>query len=295
MIKSMTAFGRARASVSGKDITVEIKSVNNRFFDCTVKLPRSFSYLEERIKPYLQAHSVSRGKVDVYISIDVTSAPDTTLSIDEVYAEQYISLLRTLEEKFALIDDISVMKVAQNKDIFIQTKPEDDIEQDWSDLTAVLDGAIANFLSAREREGGNIERDLCEKINSISLYVDKIDKLSQNDVASYRKKLEEKLRDMLSDNRIVFDENRILTECAIFADKIAIDEELVRLRSHFDSFKGILESSEPVGRRLDFLVQELNREINTIGSKASNSAITAMVVDVKCEIEKIREQIQNIE
>ncbi len=295
MIKSMTAFGRARATVDGKDITVEIKSVNNRFFDCSVKLPRAFSFLEEKVKPYLQAHSISRGKVDVFVSIDVVDTPDINIAIDEGYAKQYISALRLLGEKFDLRDDISIMRVAQNKDIFIETKSEDDIEKDWKALASVLDIAIEKFLGARRREGENIERDLVGKVDSISRYVDEIDALSANDTRSYRQKLEEKLRDMLSDNRIVFDESRILTECAIFADKIAIDEELVRLRSHFDGFRSILESDEPVGRRLDFLVQELNREINTIGSKSSNADITRKVVDVKCEIEKIREQIQNIE
>ncbi len=295
MIRSMTAFGRARATVDGKDITVEIKSVNNRFFDCSVKLPRAFSFLEERIKPFLQANSISRGKVDVFVSIEVIDSPETGLSLDEGYAAKYIGALRALGEKFGLRDDISVMTVAQNRDVFIQTKPDDDIERDWLALSSVLDTATKNFLAAREREGNNIERDLIGKIGAIEQYVNEIEALSKDDTVSYREKLEGKLRDMLSDNRIVFDENRILTECAIFADKIAIDEELVRLRSHFDGFRSILTSNEPVGRRLDFLVQELNREINTIGSKSANSAITRKVVDVKCELEKIREQIQNIE
>ena len=295
MIRSMTAFGRARETVGGKDITVEIKSVNNRFFDCSVKLPRAFSYLEEKIKPYLQSHSVARGKVDVYIGIDLLDTPQINIIPDEAYASSYIAALRTLGEKFGRRDDISVMTVAQNRDVFIQTKAADAEEKDWQDVSAVLDIAIERFIEARRREGENIEKDLLGKISSISRSVDEIDALSAEDTRTYRQKLEERLRDMLSDNRIVFDENRILTECAIFADKIAIDEELVRLRSHFDGFRDILTSSEPVGRKLDFLTQELNREINTIGSKSSNSAITRKVVDVKCEIEKIREQIQNIE
>lgn len=295
MIRSMTAFGRARATVDGKDITVEIKSVNNRFFDCSVKLPRAFSFLEERIKPYLQSKSISRGKIDVFVSIDVLDTPEINITVDEGYAKQYIEALRTLGRAFDLKDDISIMSVAQNRDIFIQTKSEDDIEKDWQALSVVLDAAIEKFIEARCREGANIEKDLACKIDNITMCVSEIDKLSQSDTQSYRQKLEEKLRDMLADNRIVFDENRILTECAIFADKIAIDEEIVRLHSHFDGFRSILESDEPVGRRLDFLVQELNREINTIGSKSSNAQIARRVVDVKCEIEKIREQIQNIE
>ena len=295
MIKSMTAFGRAKQTVGGKDITVEIKSVNNRFFDCSVKLPRSFSFLEEKIKPYLQSKSISRGKIDVFISIDIIDTPSVSFAIDEGYAESYIKALRELGEKFALKDDVSVMSVARNSDVFVIRKSEEDTEKDWADLSVVLDGAIEKFLAARQREGENIRRDLEAKVDAIKTNVDKIEQLSLDDTSSYREKLEAKLRDMLSDNRIVFDENRILTECAIFADKIAIDEELVRLRSHFDGFADILRSDEPAGRKLDFLVQEINRETNTIGSKCQNANIARLVVDIKCEIEKIREQIQNVE
>jgi len=295
MIKSMTAFGRARNTVGGKDITVEIKSVNNRFFDCSVKLPRAFSFLEEKIKPYLQSKSVARGKVDVFIGIDIVDTPDVCISIDEGYAAAYVSALRALGEKFALKDDISVMSVARAGDVFVIKKSEEDTEKDWADLRVVLDEAIEKFLAAREREGENICRDLRDKVDSIRQKINEIEALSLSDTQSYREKLEAKLREMLSDNRIVFDENRILTECAIFADKIAIDEELVRLRSHFEGFEDILGSGEPAGRKLDFLVQEINRETNTIGSKCQNASIARLVVDIKCEIEKIREQIQNIE
>lgn len=295
MIKSMTSFGRARKIVGGKDITVEIKSVNNRFFDCSVKLPRAFSFLEEKVKPHLQTSGISRGKVDVYFTIDVIDSPLPQISIDEGYTAAYISTLRELAQKFDLHDDISVMKVAHNQDIFVIRKSEDDIESEWTDVREVLDAAVAVFLAGREREGANIEQDLTEKAENIKTLVSRIEKMSTNDVSAYRAKLESKLRDMLSDNRIEFDESRILTECAIFADKIAIDEELVRLRSHFDGFYDILASGEPAGRKLDFLVQEMNRETNTIGSKCQNSAIAKAVVDIKCELEKIREQIQNIE
>lgn len=295
MIKSMTAFGRAKDIVGGKDITVEIRSVNNRFFDCSVKLPRTFSFLEEKIKPYLQANSVTRGKVDVFIGIEVIDSPQTEISIDEGYASAYINALRKLRDKFGLADDISVMTVAANRDIFITTHSEEDTEKEWNDVKSVLDGALERFIAARQREGENIQKDLVAKVESIRKSVAKIEELSTSDISDYRNKLETKLRDMLEDNRIVFDESRILTECAIFADKIAIDEELVRLGSHFDAFGDIIESSEPVGRRLDFLIQEINRETNTIGSKCQNSSIAKLVVDIKCEIEKIREQIQNIE
>lgn len=295
MIKSMTAFGRAEATVGGKDITVEIKSVNNRFFDCSVKLPRAFSFLEEKIKPYLQSKSVARGKVDVFITINVINTPSTSITVDEGYAEAYISALRELRQKFNLIDDISVMSVAKNADIFVIKKAAEDIDRDWADLQLVLDMAIEGFVAARSREGENIYRDLTDKAEGIRKRIDEIEQLSANDTLSYREKLEARLKEMLSDNRIVFDENRILTECAVFADRIAIDEELVRLRSHLDGLSEILVSDEPAGRRLDFLIQEINRETNTIGSKCQNTEIAKLVVDTKCDIEKIREQIQNIE
>ncbi len=295
MIRSMTSFGRARKVVGGKDMTVEIKSVNNRFFDCSVKLPRAFSFLEEKIKPYLQSKSVSRGKVDVFITIDVIDTPDVAIAIDEGYAKAYISALHELAVKFSIKDDVSVMGLAKNPDIFAIKKSDEDTENDWLDLKEVLDEAIEKFISSRLREGENICNDLSAKVNSIKQRVNMIEKLSAEDTQTYRQKLEARLREMLSDNRIVFDENRILTECALFADKISIDEELVRLRSHFDGFSEILTLEEPIGRKLDFLVQEINREANTIGSKCQNSAIARLVVDIKCDIEKIREQIQNIE
>lgn len=295
MIRSMTAFGRARATVGGKDITVELRSVNNRFFDCSVKLPRSFSFLEEKVKPYLQSASVSRGKVDVFIGIDVIDTPDTQIIIDEGYAAAYLAALKQLGTTFGLRDDISIMSVAQNRDLFLVQKSEEDTERDWEQVRTVLDMALEKFIAARTREGENIEQDLRGKLDAIRERVDRIEAISAEDTETYRQKLEARLRDMLSDNRIVFEESRILTECALFADRIAIDEELVRLRSHFDGFDEILASAEPVGRRLDFLVQEINRETNTIGSKCQNAAIAKLVVDIKCEIEKIREQIQNIE
>ena len=295
MIHSMTAFGRCRRTVDGKDITVEIKSVNNRFFDCSVRIPRAYSYLEEKIKPFLQEKGISRGKVDVSISIELVGTPETHITIDEAYAAEYIAALRLLEEKFGLRDDISVMRVAQNKDVFTTVRAEDDIAKDWEALSEVLSEAVEIFIAGRAREGENLANDIKQKIENIRAYALEVKKLSASDARNYRQKLEEKLRTMLSDNRIVFDENRILTECAIFADKVAIDEELVRLGSHFDGFYSILEADEPVGRRLDFLVQEINRETNTIGSKCQNSDIAALVVNMKCEIEKIREQIQNLE
>lgn len=295
MLKSMTAFGRAKQTVGGKDITAEIRSVNSRFFDCNVRLPRAYSYLEEKIKPYLQSRGISRGKVDVSISVEVLEAEGVEIALDSAYAKGYIDALRRLRDEFGLADDISVMSVARNNEIFSVHKPEEDAEGEWQKLQSVLTLAVDSFLKGRADEGANIEKDLREKVATIDGITKKIEALSEQSINSYHIKLRERLTQVLADNKITADENRILTECAIFADRVAIDEELVRLRSHFKAFDGILLLNEPTGRKLDFLIQEMNREINTIGSKCSDSEIAHLVVDVKTELEKIREQIQNIE
>lgn len=295
MMKSMTAFGRAKETVEGREITAELKSVNSRFFDCSVKLSRTFSPLEDRIKPYLQSKGLSRGKLDVYIGVEVLESEGVEVSVDNTLAGEYVEALRRLSDTYGLRDDISVMSVARLGDIFTLKKPEEDIEHDWDEVKTVLDKAIEQFVAAREREGSNLEADIKQKIEVIRCIVDKIEEKSTDDIASYKLKLEERIRKMLSDNNISIDESRILTESAIFADKVSIDEEIVRLRSHFDAFNEITKSSEPVGRKLDFLIQEMNREVNTIGSKCNSAEISHLVVDVKTELEKIREQIQNIE
>lgn len=295
MFNSMTAFGRCRRNTEGRDITVEIRSVNNRYLDCSVRLPRSFSALEERIKPYLQSRGISRGKVDVFIGVDVTESSDDTIMLDTGYAASYIAALRQLRDTFRLTDDISVMTVAQNRDLFRAQKPEDDIEADWQRVLPVLQEATDIFLAARRREGARLEADIEGKIKNIRENAARIGELSQKDISGYRDKIEERIREILADNRVTVDENRLLTECAIAADRLAIDEELVRLDSHFQSFADIVNSPEPSGRRIDFLLQEINREVNTIGSKCQNAAIARIVVDCKGELEKIREQIQNIE
>ena len=295
MLKSMTAFGRDRKNIGGRDITVEIKSVNNRYFDCSVRLPHAFAPLEQRIKPYLQEKGITRGKVDVSIFVEMADATDAEISVNTEYAGKYIAALKELKEKFSLAGEINVMDVARDREVFTFTKPDGDVEQDWSDLCVVLDAAADKFIEARISEGGRIEDDLKGKIEHIREVVAKIDQLSGDDIGGYKARLEEKLKAVLADNNITVDENRILTECAIYADRAAIDEEVVRLRSHFCAFYDYMASGEPVGRSLDFLMQELNREINTIGSKCGNSSIAHLVVEVKTELEKIREQIQNIE
>ena len=295
MIRSMTGFGRCRETVEGLDITVEIKSVNSRFLDCTAKISRAYGYLEERIKPYLMSRGVTRGKVDVWISVEVMDSGSVQITADEGYLQGYLEALYTLRDKYGLRDDISVMSVARNHDIFQIKKPEEDIEHDWERVLCVLSKATDTFLSVREREGELLAEDLRSKMQNIKGAVDRIEELSALDVSTYRERLAERIREALGDCQITPDETRLLTECAIHADKVAVDEEMVRLRTHFGAFEEILCSGEPVGRKLDFLMQEMNREINTTGSKCSDAQIAHIVVDVKCELEKIREQIQNLE
>ena len=295
MVKSMTAFGRAKREGELRDITVEIKSVNSRFFDCTVKMPRHLSALEERIKSYVQKNAVARAKVDVYITVDSHSSLVGAVGIDEAYAESYIAALRELRDKFSLTDDISVMTVARNQDVFTLLKAEADVEEYWSEIRETLDEAISGYTAMRECEGKKAECDIKAKIELVRSFADEVEKISHEDTVGYRDKLEARLRSILSDNAVTVDENRLLTECAVWADKIAIDEELLRLRSHFGAFYDIIDAAEPSGRKLDFLMQELNRETNTIGSKANNARIARIVVNMKGELEKIREQVQNIE
>jgi len=295
MFRSMTAFGRARETVSGKDITAEIKSVNNRYFDCTVKISRLYSFLEDKIKQYLQSKGISRGKVEVFVSIDLLEQDGVEINLDTAYAKSYIDALYKLRDTFDLKDDITVSRVAANKDIFTVKKPEDDIEKDWADIKAVLDKALDTFIERREVEGENLYKNIAEKIDNIKGYLKEIEKNSESDINGYAKKLEDRIIKFLSDNSVQIDEQRILTEVAIFADKVAIDEELVRLDSHFKAFEDIAASDEPAGRKLDFLVQEMNREANTTASKSNDITITNATIELKTEIEKIREQIQNIE
>lgn len=295
MIRSMTAYGRAKWQTGGKDITVEIRSVNNRYLDCAVKISRMYGFLEERVKSYIKEKGISRGKIDVYINIDLIDTQGVSVSLDSAYAQSYLEALYRLRDTFGLRDDISVMRVAANKDIFAVTKPDEDTEGDWNDVKFVLDEALDEFLSMREAEGARLRDDIAAKKEALAARVPEIEALSREDTAGYASKLEARLRQVLADRDLKIEESRILTECAIFADKVAVDEETVRLDSHFRAFDEMLDSEEPVGRKLDFLIQEMNRETNTIGSKACDVRIAKIVVDMKNEIEKIREQVQNIE
>lgn len=293
----MTAFGRARrmSSDNSLDITAEIRSVNSRFMDCTVKLPRSYSFLEEKIKAFLSESGITRGKIEVYIGIDVIEQKGVEMLLDTEAAKSYIACLEQLRDKFGLKDDISVMRVAGNHDLFTVRKPEDDAERDWLEVRTVLAEAVDGFNAMRTKEGENLCVDILKKAEGIEKSAGKVKELSEADIAGYPAKLEQRIKQLIKDFDVEVAEQRIVTEAAIFADKAAIDEELVRLASHFKALREIVNSDEAAGRKLDFLVQEINRETNTIGSKAGNAEIAHHVVDMKTEIEKIREQIQNLE
>ncbi len=295
MIRSMTAFGRAVREGEDKDITVELKSVNSRYFDCSVKLPRSYSQFEERIKAHVKQKAISRGKIDIGISVERHISEVSSITLDRAFASSYIAALRELRDEFSLEDDISVMSVAQNRDVFAFESPKEDVEAEWERLSAVLDEAISEYVKMREFEGKKTEEDIKSKLNLIRELIGKVESISLADKVGYADKLKQRISQLLEENKLEIDEQRILTEVAIYADKIAIDEEIARLNSHLSAFDEICLSQEPSGRKLDFLMQEINRETNTIGSKANNVKIARIVVDIKGELEKIREQIQNIE
>ena len=295
MFRSMTAYGRAVLLTDEREITVELKSVNSKFLDLSVKAPRTLSPLEARIKGAVTAHPISRGRVDVFINYVNSSSSGNTLALDSAYAEGYIAALRELRDKFSLTDDISVMTVAQNRDIFTVREVGEDLDAVWADILPVIDEACREFVAERLREGENLRRDILAKIAHLRTLTDRIEEISKGEIESARDRIKQRLIAVLADNRITVDENRILTECAIWADKIAIDEELVRLRSHFAALEDMAGLDIPVGRKFDFQLQESSREINTIGSKCQNADIAKLVVEMKNESEKIREQIQNIE
>lgn len=295
MIRSMTAFGRAVREIGGKKYTVEIKSVNGRFLDCSVKYPRQYGFVEEKIKSHISERGVSRGKIDCYLGIEVIEQQGVTINLDGALAESYINALRRLSEEFGLHNDVTVSRVAAFRDIFTVTHPDEDLDAEWEAVRTVLDEALDEFFAMREREGARLASDAELKLCEIESIASEIKVISEANIASYPERLTERIKALLEVGGIEINEQRILTEAAIFADKASIDEELVRLASHISAFRDILKNEEAVGRKLDFLVQEINRETNTIGSKSQDTKIAHLVVDVKSTIEKIREQIQNLE
>lgn len=292
MLKSMTGYGRQEKLIDGKKILVEVRSVNQRFTDYNIKLPRHMGFLEEKVRNFA-SEKITRGKVDIYISVESYDETDKEIYLNTALAKNYIDVLKQLRDEFDLKDDISVMKVAEFTEIFKTERKEEDQEQVWSQVKEVMAEAMEAFISMREREGERIEKDLVERVEYMKTLAAQVDERSPQTVEEYRDRLYSKIKELLEDRDI--DESRILTEVAIFSDKIAVNEETVRLGSHFEEFYNIINSGEPAGRKLDFLIQEINREVNTIGSKAQDIEIAKTVVTLKGEIEKLREQIQNIE
>ena len=292
MVKSMTGYGRARQTLHGRDITVEVRSVNNRYLDCTVKVPRTYIFAEDAVKSRVQK-AVSRGKVDVFITIDATAADETVVVVNEPLARGYYEALTKIRDMFSLEGELTAAVLAKFPDVLTVTKAEEDLESVAGDICAVLDEALEAYNAMRAVEGVKLCEDIAGRVTTIETVVGKVEERSPQTVAAYREKLTARMQEVLQSTTI--DESRILTEAAIFADKIAVDEETVRLRSHIAQLRTMLKSDQPVGRKLDFLIQEVNRECNTIGSKCNDLTIAQDVVNMKAEVEKIREQAQNIE
>ena len=292
MIKSMTGYGRAVETVNGREFTVELRSVNNRYLDCSVKLPRSVSFAEEAVKQAVK-QSVTRGKVDVFISVKSENSDDTKITLNASVLEGYLSAMRQMVSQFGVRDDISVSTVSRLPEVFTVEKPEVDEDQLKADLMSVVAKALAGYDAMRCTEGKALDADLRSRGNTILELVAQVEAGNSQTVTDYRARLENKLKEVLANTAI--DESRILTEAAIFADKVCVDEETVRLRSHLQQMNTMLTGGGAVGRKLDFLLQEMNREANTIGSKCTDVRLARIVVDIKAELEKIREQTQNIE
>ena len=292
MIRSMTGYGRGQQTLGGMDITVEIRSVNHRYYEYSSRLPRVYGFLDERLKNYLQK-TVSRGKVDVGVWIDTVDAPGSEVVVNHALAEGYLKALRELVQTYGLRDDVSVNALSRFPDILTVRKAAEDEEAIWEAVRQVTDEALAGFVAMREREGARMREDVLARRQTILQAVEKVEARSPEIVREHMAKVEARMKELLSTATV--DEQRLLTEAALFADKTATAEETVRLRSHLDQLETLVNASEPVGRKLDVLVQEINRETTTIGSKVQDVELARVVVDVKAEIEKIREQIQNIE
>lgn len=292
MIKSMTGFGRERMTLGSREILVEIRSVNHRYYEFTAKTPRAYGYLDEKLKAFMYG-AITRGKVEVSVSIFNQEGVNENITINKDIAKSYVNALRSSASELDVCDDLKLSDIMKLPDVFTVVKVIDDEEEIWQQVSTVAGEALNHFVEMRKTEGEKMYADITSRLDMIEETVGKIEILSPASVEAYRNRLRDKIAEVLEDRNI--DESRIITEAAIFADKIAVDEETVRLRSHIAQFRQLLDSGEPVGRKLDFLIQEMNREVNTTGSKAQELEITKMVVDMKSEIEKIREQIQNIE
>ena len=292
MVKSMTGYGRAQQQIGQRDITVEFKAVNHRFFEFGARVPRSYGYLEEKLKTFVGGR-VSRGKMEANVTIVTLEGASAEVQVNFELARSYVDALRILSEPLELRDDLSLSAMARFSDIFAVHRVQEDEEEVWQAVQNVAAEALERFVAMRQREGERLREDILQKLKNIEGFVSFVEERSPQTVAQYQDRLYQKLSELLGDRTV--DEGRILTEAAVFADRVAVDEETVRLRSHIAQFRKILDAPEAIGRKLDFLVQEINRETNTIGSKAQDVEIAKVVVEMKSEIEKIREQIQNIE
>lgn len=292
MVRSMTGYGRACELIDGMNITVEIKSVNSRYLEFSSRVYKNYSFLEDKLKSHIR-QLISRGKVECSVQIDALETDDVLVQLNESLASGYLAAINTLCEKFGLENDYKVSSLARHSDIFDIRKAPADEEKIWEAVKKVLDSAAQSFIAMREAEGEKLRDDILSRADTIITYVEKVEKRSPETVREYNGKLLGRMRELLGDVNV--DEQRLLTEAAIFADKIAVDEETVRLRSHIDQLHSFMSLDEPVGAKLNFLAQEINREANTIGSKANDIDIARIVIDIKAEVEKIREQIQNIE
>ena len=291
-MKSMTGYGRAKEVRDGKTITVELRAVNHRYLDCTVKAPRQYGFLDDAVKKAATAR-IARGKVEIYVGVEVEEGGDVAVTVNHQLAKRYLDALHDLSETYGLRDDVTVMSLAKLPDVLGSERIEQDAEAMTREVLAVFQQACDGFDQMREREGEKLAEDVRNRCAAIERMVGEVETRSPGRVKEYREKLLARMQEVLADTSI--DETRILTEAAIYADKTAVDEETVRLRSHLHQMDGMLKETQPIGRKLDFLVQEMNREANTIGSKANDVTLARIVVDIKSEIEKIREQIQNIE
>lgn len=289
---SMTGYGSAKGSVDGQEITVELKSVNNRYLDCSVRLPRNFLFAEDTVKQAVSA-GVSRGKVDVFVSAQASQDSGTVVSVNEELARGYRDAVARIAETLGLESGLNAFSLARFPDVLTVERRELDKDKAAAALSEITAKAVEEFNAMREREGERLRRDMLGKLETIEGLVSVVEERSPQTVKEYRERLEARLRDILADRSL--DEQRVITEAAIFADRTAVDEETVRLRSHIAQFRTMLEEGSPIGRKMDFLVQEFNRESNTIGSKCSDASLAKVVVDLKSEIEKIREQLQNVE
>ena len=292
MLKSMTGYGRSQQLIDGRDILVEIRSVNHRYFEYSARVPRVYGYLEEKMKTFLQER-VSRGKIDVNITVFTVEVQDSVVELNKSLAIGYITALRSVSEEFGLSDNLSLNSLARFPDVFNVRKAAEDEEVIWNSVRVVAEEALERFVSMREKEGERMRLDVLGRLDTIEQAVSRVEERSPMTTQAYRDRLYAKLKEVLEGREI--DDARVLTEAAVFSERIAVDEETVRLRSHLNQLRSFMNSEEPIGRKLDFLIQEVNREINTIGSKAQDLEITKIVVDLKSEVEKIREQIQNIE